>query len=64
MIAEEILELKDDFPPKLLITGDVIVAYSSSSAVLLTLWSIEDSLELIELDQIDGEDIDDNICSL
>lgn len=64
VISQSRIDIEDIAWLKLHYKDDLIVVYSTKVAILLTMWEIEGSLELLELDVIDKEDISGDICTV
>ena len=63
IIAESQLSMMGQDKPKLQFKNNILVVYSLDIALVLTIWDVQGTLQLVELDQIDREDIADRICS-
>ena len=63
IIAESQLSMMGQNKPKLQFKNNILVVYSLDIALVLTIWDVQGTLQLVELDQIDREDIADRICS-
>jgi hypothetical protein len=64
IVCSTVLSFQGDVTPKLQFVNNVVVVYSANIAVLLTIWEIQETLQFVELDQIDRQDIAGTICAL
>ena len=54
VVAETVIKFPyGEEEPKMQVKNNMIVVYSRNIALLLTLWEIQDTLQFVEIDQID-----------